>query len=73
MAREGADITIVHLPEEQVDAEDTKRLVEAENRECLLFSGDLVHRETSYKAVEAHVKKYAGDKDEPFLWLLTAM
>lgn len=57
MAREGADITIVHLPEEQVDADDTKRLVEAEKRTCLLFSGDLVHRETCYKAVEEHVKK----------------
>lgn len=57
MAREGADITIVHLPEEQVDAEDTKRRVESEKRVCHLFSGNLVHRETCRKAVEEHVKK----------------
>ncbi|OJJ86959.1 oxidoreductase, short-chain dehydrogenase/reductase family [Aspergillus glaucus CBS 516.65] len=58
MAREGADITIVHLPQEQQDAEDTKRIVEKEKRSCLLFSGDLVKRETCYKAVEEHVKKF---------------
>lgn len=57
MAREGADITIVHLPEEQVDAETTKKMVESEKRSCLLFSGDLVQRETCRKAVEEHVKK----------------
>lgn len=58
MAREGADITIVYLPEEQQDAEDTKRMVEKEQRSCLLFSGNLVKRENCYKAVEEHVKKY---------------
>lgn len=57
MAREGADITIAHLPEEQVDADDTKRRVEAEKRTCHLFSGDLVNRETCRKVVEEHVKK----------------
>jgi len=57
MAREGADITIVHLPQEQQDAEDTKRMVEKEKRSCLLFSGNLVKRETCYKAVEEHINK----------------
>lgn len=57
MAREGADITIVHLPQEQQDAEDTKRMIEKEKRSCLLFSGNLVKRETCHKAVEEHVKK----------------
>lgn len=57
MAREGADITVVHLPEEKDDAEDTKRTIESEKRSCLLFSGNLVNRETCRKAVEEHVKK----------------
>jgi NAD(P)-dependent dehydrogenase (short-subunit alcohol dehydrogenase family) len=57
MAREGADITIVYLPEEQVDAEDTKRMVEAEKRSCHLCAGDLINYETSRKAVESHVKR----------------
>ena len=71
MAREGADITIVHLPEEQVDADDTKRQIEAEKRACLLFSGDLARRETCYKAVEAHVQKYVGVGDKPLFLILT--
>ncbi|MCZ4496259.1 MAG: NAD(P)-dependent oxidoreductase [Thermoleophilia bacterium] len=39
-AREGADVAIAYLDEEQ-DAQETKRLVEAEGRSCFLFSGDL--------------------------------
>ncbi len=39
-AKEGADIAIVYLDEHQ-DAEETKALVEAEGRKCLLFSGDI--------------------------------
>jgi NAD(P)-dependent dehydrogenase (short-subunit alcohol dehydrogenase family) len=39
-AKEGADIAIVYLEEHQ-DAEETKKLVEAEGRKCLLFSGDI--------------------------------
>lgn len=39
-AKEGADVAIVYLEEHQ-DAEDTKRLIEAERRRCLLFSGDI--------------------------------
>jgi NAD(P)-dependent dehydrogenase (short-subunit alcohol dehydrogenase family) len=60
MAREGADITIVYLPEEQVDADDTKKMIENEQRQCHLFAGDLTQRETCRKAVEAHMKTY-GD------------
>ncbi|MYM67815.1 SDR family oxidoreductase [Pseudoduganella sp. FT55W] len=39
-AREGADIAIVYLNEDQ-DAEDTKRYVEAEGQACLLLRGDV--------------------------------
>lgn len=39
-AREGADSVIVHLKEPK-DAEDTKRLVEAEGRRCLVLQGDV--------------------------------
>lgn len=41
-AREGADVAIVYLPDEQSDAEDTRALVEAEGRVCELMPGDLV-------------------------------
>src|SRR5215470_20232875 len=40
MAREGAQIAILYL-EEHDDANETKRLVEAEGSECLLFAGDV--------------------------------
>jgi NAD(P)-dependent dehydrogenase (short-subunit alcohol dehydrogenase family) len=39
-AKEGADIAISYLEEHQ-DAEETKALVEAEGRKCLLFAGDI--------------------------------
>ena len=40
-AREGANVAIVYLPEEQSDAEDTRAIVEAEGRICELIPGDL--------------------------------
>ncbi len=40
-AREGADVAIVYKAEEQKDADETKQLVEAEGRRCVLFPGDL--------------------------------
>ena len=40
-AREGADIAIVYLPDEQRDAEETRGAVEAEGRRCLLVPGDV--------------------------------
>jgi NAD(P)-dependent dehydrogenase (short-subunit alcohol dehydrogenase family) len=39
-AREGADVAIVYLDEDQ-DAEDTKRYIEAEGQNCLLLRGDV--------------------------------
>jgi NAD(P)-dependent dehydrogenase (short-subunit alcohol dehydrogenase family) len=39
-AREGADVAIVYLNEHE-DAEETKRCVEEEGRQCLLISGDV--------------------------------
>jgi len=40
-AREGADVAISYLPEEQPDADQTRAAVEAEGRRCLLLAGDL--------------------------------
>jgi NAD(P)-dependent dehydrogenase (short-subunit alcohol dehydrogenase family) len=40
-AREGADVLISYLPEEQPDAEDTRHWVEAAGRRCVLLPGDL--------------------------------
>jgi NAD(P)-dependent dehydrogenase (short-subunit alcohol dehydrogenase family) len=40
-AREGAELAIVYLREEQIDAEETKRCIEAEGRHCVLIAGDV--------------------------------
>lgn len=44
-AKEGADISIVYL-NEHVDATETKALIEAQGRKCILIAGDL--REESF-------------------------
>ena len=43
-AQEGAKIAIVYLNED-VDAQDTKELVEAANQPCLLIKGDIGNEE----------------------------
>jgi NAD(P)-dependent dehydrogenase (short-subunit alcohol dehydrogenase family) len=40
-AREGADVAITYLAEEERDANDTRAAVEREGRRCLLLEGDL--------------------------------
>ncbi|KAL2022058.1 hypothetical protein VTK56DRAFT_6102 [Thermocarpiscus australiensis] len=57
-AREGADVSIVYLPEEQVDAEDTKKMVEKEGRKCLLIPGDLMNYDKCKEAVQKHVDEF---------------
>lgn len=55
-AREGADIAIVYLDEE-VDAKETQRLIEAEGRQCLLLKGDVKKAAFCKKAVAQTVSK----------------
>ena len=57
-AREGADVGIIYLPEEQSDAEVTESAVVAEGRRCLLMPGDV--RESSFcdQAVQATVDTF---------------
>ncbi|RYP13736.1 hypothetical protein DL765_006752 [Monosporascus sp. GIB2] len=59
-AREGSDVSIVYLPEEQEDAEETKRLVEQEGRECQLIAGNLMDNETCRRAVQQHVDRFGA-------------
>ncbi|MDB4921529.1 SDR family oxidoreductase [Mucilaginibacter sp.] len=53
-AKEGADIGIVYLNED-VDASETKKLVEAEGRKCLLFKGDVKDSNFCKDSVEKFV------------------
>jgi len=60
-AREGADrITIVYLPEEEVDAQDTKKMIEKEGGTCLLIAGNLMDNNTCKSAVENHIEKFGS-------------
>lgn len=56
-AREGANIAIAYLSEQR-DAEETQRLVQAENVECLLLPGDLSREVNCRRAVAKAVKKF---------------
>jgi NAD(P)-dependent dehydrogenase (short-subunit alcohol dehydrogenase family) len=56
-AREGADVAIVYLKEEQRDADETKAAIEAEGRRCILIPGDVTEPEFCRQAVEKTVKE----------------
>lgn len=57
-AREGADVSIVYLPEEKEDAEYVKEQVEAAGRKANLMALDLKNRKDCEKAVEGHMKAF---------------
>ena len=56
-AMEGADVAIQYL-DEQIDAEETRSLVEAQGRQCLLFAGDLSDKSFCDKIVADTVREY---------------
>ena len=56
-AREGADVAIVHLPAEKVDAKETIAAVEAEGRKCLAFAGDVKDAGFCKRAVDKTAKE----------------
>jgi NAD(P)-dependent dehydrogenase (short-subunit alcohol dehydrogenase family) len=61
-AREGADVAVVHLPEERVDAVETARAVAAEGRRCELIAGDVGDAAFCERAV-CHVLRVLGRLD----------
>ena len=61
-AREGADVAIAHLPEEQDDAEDTLALVREAGREGISLAGDLREEEFA-TAVVAETRSALGGLD----------
>lgn len=59
-AREGADVAMSYLPEEEVDAQWVKEIIEKEGRKAYLFPGDLTDRDTCIKLVEDAVEALGG-------------
>jgi NAD(P)-dependent dehydrogenase (short-subunit alcohol dehydrogenase family) len=56
-AREGADIAIVYLDEDE-DARRTKKAVKKEGRKCLLMSGDVTDAKFCKRAVKETLEKF---------------
>lgn len=56
-AREGADVALVYLPEEQEDAVKTRRSIEAEGRRAVLIPGDVRMPRFCREAVERTVRE----------------
>ena len=57
-AREGADVAFTFLKEEQRDADETKRAVEAEGQRAIAIEGDLTDPEFCKEAVERAVDEF---------------
>ncbi|KAI1126111.1 short chain dehydrogenase [Nemania abortiva] len=55
-AMEGADIFIVYLPDEEKDAQETKKLVGSQGRKCHLHATDLTSSDNCKKAIDEAVK-----------------
>ncbi|WP_310795683.1 SDR family oxidoreductase [Herbiconiux moechotypicola] len=59
-AREGADVALSYLPEEQAQAEEVAALVEQAGQKSLLFPGDLQDESTNAELIEAAVGAFGG-------------
>jgi NAD(P)-dependent dehydrogenase (short-subunit alcohol dehydrogenase family) len=62
-AHEGANSFIAYLPEEQEDAEWTKKHVEELGQKCTLFPTDLTKQENCQKVIDEAVKAFGGTID----------
>jgi len=59
-AREGADSTIAYLPDEEKDAQGTRKRVEELGAKCHLIPTDLTERENCQKVVDFAIEKMGG-------------
>src|SRR5687767_4166965 len=57
-AKEGADVALTHLSEEQLDAEETKAAIEWEGRNCLLLDGDLTDAQFCEEIVDRTLAEF---------------
>jgi NAD(P)-dependent dehydrogenase (short-subunit alcohol dehydrogenase family) len=59
-AREGADVAINYLPDEQQDADETRRAIEALGKKCVLLPGDLLDPALCKQLVAQTVQQLGG-------------
>ncbi|KAF3768888.1 NAD(P)-binding protein [Cryphonectria parasitica EP155] len=62
-AEEGADSLIAYLPDEEKDAQETKKQVENRGRKCHLFAADLSKQENCKKLAEEVSSLFEGHVD----------
>jgi len=58
MAREGADVSFVYLPEEESDAQGTKKAIEAAGRKAHLLPLDVTSEANCRKIIDSHMEKF---------------
>ncbi|PZG54585.1 NAD(P)-dependent dehydrogenase [Listeria ivanovii] len=59
-AREGADVAINYHPDEEVDAQEVKQIVESAGRKCILLPGDLRDETFAKEVVKTAFKELGG-------------
>ena len=59
-AKEGANIALTYLPEEKVDAYETKSYIENLGQSCLLLEGNLLEEDFCVEAVDKTVTTYGS-------------
>ncbi|MFZ7089231.1 SDR family oxidoreductase [Curtobacterium sp. RRHDQ10] len=60
LAREGADLVLSYLPDEQEDAEEVRDLLTAEGRKIVLFPGDISDEQYCIDLVQKGVDELGG-------------
>ena len=59
-AREGADIVLNYLPDEEADAQEVVALVEAAGRKAIKLPGDISHEDVCVQLIERGTKALGG-------------
>lgn len=62
-AREGADVFIAYLPDEEQDAQATRKRVEELGQKCYLHQTDVRDRNNCKKLVDAAAREFGGQID----------
>ncbi len=60
LSREGADLVLSYLPDEQEDAEEVRALLEGEGRRAILFPGDISDEQYCEDLVQKAVDELGG-------------
>jgi len=55
-AREGADVTIAYLPEEEEDAQKVKKMIESEGKKCLCVPTNVMEDEQCKNLIKTHLE-----------------